>query len=108
MWRSKRLLLNILIAQPVPEVGHLKKSLLVKRGGNDRRAKPEINPEHRLLQVANRQGLAVEFDRELQKESGDYIAIRDKAGKALYSGGFCVVVISWLTARERMAGRNLG
>lgn len=85
----------------MPEVGHSKKSFLVKRGGKDRRAKPEISPEHRLLQVASRQDLAVEFDRELQKVNGEYIALRDNAGQVLYAGDLCVVALTWLAARAR-------
>lgn len=108
MRQSKRLLLNILSAQPVPEVGHFKKSLLVKSGGKDRRAKLAISPEHRLIHLASRQYLAVEFDRELQKVNGDYIAIRDKAGQVLYSGDLCVIALTWLAARARKQGRSHG
>lgn len=85
----------------MPEVEHRQKSRPSNRGGKGLSAKPAISAEHRLLDVASRQDLAVEFDRELQKVNGDYIALRDNAGQVLYSGDLCVVALTWLAARAR-------
>ena len=92
----------------LPDAGSRQNSLPLNPRRKAVRARPAVSLEHRLLQAASRQNLAVEFDRELQKANGDYIALRDNAGQVLYSGDLCVVALTWLAARARKQGGRLG